>query len=206
MPQNNILDIFESKDIQILGNIKFKSQNEEIDFLNKFDTLKKEGLNIDFLNQDLINIFSEIELNEENLSKLKRTNWDDFQTVFKNHKDKRALKIYLNFIKFLKAELGILHDEKPLTDTSLTPQKEEKKEQPYPIDLSIFKPKENFNYNLDKLEKAKKFKIDILFDYTEPSKKITVSDFTLYFNRRLQYFTELLKTESKVKTLSELTN
>ncbi len=192
MSQNNILDIFESKNIQILGNIKFKSQNEEIDFLNKFDTLKKEGLNIDFLNQDLINIFSEIELNEENLSKLKRTNWDDFHIVFKNHKDKRALKIYLNFIRFLKAELGVLHDEKPLTDTSLTPQKE-RKEESYPIDLSIFKPKENFNYNLDKLEKAKKFKIDILFDYVEPSKKITVSDFTLYFNRRLQYFTELLK-------------
>ena len=193
MSQNNILDIFESKNIQVLGSIKFKSQNEEIDFLNKFDTLKKEGLNINFLNQDLINIFSEVELNEENLSKLKRTNWEDFYMAFKNHKDKRAQKIYLNFIRFLRAELGILRDEKPLTDTSLTPQKEEKKEQPYPIDLNIFKQKENFSYKLDTDEKAKKFNIDILFDYTEPSKKITVSDFTLYFNRRLQYFTELLK-------------
>ena len=156
MAQNSTLEVFESKDIEVLGNIKFKSQSEEIDFLNKFDTLKKEGLDINFLNQDLINIFSEVEINEENLSKLKKTNWEDFQTVFNNHKDKRARKIYLNFIRFLRAELGVLRDEKPLTNTSLTPQKEIKKEQPYPIDLSIFKQKENFSYKLDTDEKVKK--------------------------------------------------
>ena len=61
------------------------------------------------------------------------------------------------------------------------------------INFEIFQKKDNFDIEKDTLEKAEKYNIEILFDYKEPSKKLTVNDFTLYFTRRLQYFTNLLK-------------
>lgn len=195
MTKNSIKKALESRNIEILDEINFKSDSLEIEFLNKFDNLTNLGLKIKFLNQDLINILIQVELNENNISRLKKTNWEDFYENFANHKDKRALKIYNNYINFLNAELKI-SNEKPLIDKSLINSSSEKK---IGIDSSIYEIKENFDVELDKIEKAKKFNVDILFDYNEPSKKITVNDFTLYFNRRLQYFTDLLKNRVSVE-------
>jgi DNA polymerase II small subunit len=130
-------------------------------------------------------------VNSENISKLNKTNWDDFETSFENEHDKRAKKINLNFLNFLRYELNLLQNEKPLNEKSLLNEKSDNQNSSN-IDYSIFKKIDNFDVERDKLEKIKKFDVEILFDYIEPSRKLSVQDFTLYFNKRLQYFTELL--------------
>ncbi|MCA9496132.1 MAG: metallophosphoesterase, partial [Nanoarchaeota archaeon] len=110
----------------------------------------------------------------------------------------RKEKIYKNFIQFLKAELELKSHEKPLTDKTLLENEKIKKSEEkndneeIKLDEKIFEKDLSFNVDEDLREKIAKYKIDVVFDYKEPSKKINVNDFTLYFNRRLQYFTTLL--------------
>lgn len=194
MSQSDLKSIFSNKNIEILDDIVFSSKNEEINFISKFENLQKEGLVINFLNQDLITLFNEVEVNSENISKLKKTNWDDFSNSFhQKHDSGRSKKIYDNFLNFLKAELGILREEKPLVDKSLIGESKSNVVEPSHLNLDILKKIENFDIERDLLEKKERFGVNVVFDYNEPSHKITVSDFTLYFNKRLQYFTDLLK-------------
>lgn len=207
MPNSDLSLIFKKQNIELLEKVEFNSKSEEIEFLNKFQNLQKEGLKIQFLNQDLVNIFKDLKINKEVHDILRKTNWEDFYKAFKEkNENKRNLKIYNNFIYFLKGELGLISKEKPLIEKSLISDDKTKETK---IDLSIFEPKEKFNIEQDKIEKARNRKVNILFDYNEPSHKITVNDFTLYFNKRLQYFTDLLKGRinmENVMRISQLRN
>lgn len=195
MPISDLESIFASKNIEIIDDVNFSSKSDEIKFISKFEMLQKKGLNINFLNQDLVSIFNELEVNEDNFSKLKKTNWDDLSNSFhEKNSSVRSKKIYDNFLNFLKAELGILREEKPLMDKSLIGDTKLDTTNTTHLNLELFKIKANFDVERDLAEKKEKFNVNVKFDYTEPSHKITVNDFTLYFNRRLQYFTDLLKS------------
>ena len=198
----DIANVLSKKNIELLEEVKIESNNFKINFLNKFENLQKNGLKIDFLNYDLINIFNDIEINEKNLNKLVKTNWDDFKQAFKfKDESKRKKRIYDNFIYFLKVELNLIIPEKPLTEKSLINEKKVDEENFYKINSEIFNIKENFNIEKDQLEKIEKYDVDIKFDYNEPSHKLTVQDFTLYFNKRLQYFTDLLKSRINMENV-----
>lgn len=169
--------IVDKRGIEVISEMKFENTDLEISFLNKFDVILEKGIEIDFLNQDLVDIFMAVEMSEENIDYLKKTNWADLREHFENHlKDKRSIRIYNDFLDYLKKEIGLVSK----------------------LDSDIYVQKENFDTNLDTVEKAKKFDIDIEFDYVEPPKKITVNDFTLFFNRRLEYFTKLLKGRATI--------
>lgn len=188
---SDIIHILDSKGIEQLETIEFTSEKHGINFIKRLELLQEKGFEIKYITNDLVEILLEVQPDEENLQRLKKTNWDDFILVFKEKEsNERKKRIYKNFMNFIKAEVGIIKSEKPLVDHTLVDQKREADEAN--IDLSLFKPKEHFNIEKDLEEKRKKFDVDVLFDYTEPGRKLTVQDFTLYFNRRLQYFTELL--------------
>lgn len=194
MLADDLSQILESKNISILDNVDFKSESEKLDFLNKLEILLKRNVDLKYINNDIIQIIIQINFEDKTIETFRKINWQDFNELFllkdKNLRDKR---IYYNFLNFLKSELGIFVDEKPLIDKTLTGDESSDKYFSN-MDSSIFKIKENFNVQEDLNQKAKKFNIDILFDYNEPSKKITVNDFVLYFNKRLEYFTDLLKS------------
>ena len=196
MTKSSLELFFAEKNLKTVENLNFKSENEEIQFLNKLEILIKKDIKIVYINSDIAEIISQVNLTDETLQKLKKINWDDFSKIFEeNNEDARKQKIYNNFITFLKAELKILHSEKPLIDKTLVDAKKIKgKEQKNEINTELFKFKPHFNIEEDLREKIERYNIKVLSDYTLVPKKITVNDFTLYFNRRLQYFTDLLKT------------
>lgn len=196
--------ILSDKNIQILGEVNFSSENLKIDFLNKLELFYKNDIKLEFINQDIINIFLELDFTEDTISKLRKINWDDFNNLFKTHdKNKREEKIYQNFITFLRAELGLLREELPLNQKILLNDKEEYNTN---FHLDLYKPQSDFNIEEDLKEKAKKFGIEILFDYTEDPHKLTVNDFTLYFNKRLQYFTQLLKNRVNIDNIMRISS
>lgn len=169
--------ILSKRGIEVISEVKFENTDLEISFLNKFDVILEKGIEIEFLNQDLVNIFMAVEMSEKNIDYLNKTNWSDLREHFENHtKDKRAERIYNDFLDYLKKEIGLVSK----------------------LDSDIYVKKDNFDTNLDTVEKAKKFGLDVEFDYVEPPKKITVNDFTLFFNRRLEYFTKLLRGRSTI--------
>lgn len=204
------LEIFENKGIQILGKIKFNDKDSEIKFLDKLDQLIENGLNIKFLNSELVEIFNNVEINDSTIDVLSKTNWEDYQKAFETMEEsERKKKIHDNFIYFLKVELGLLRNEESLVEKSLI---EETKKAGIKLDLKLFEKREDFDVESDLREKVEKFKVDVIFDYNEPSHKLTVNDFTLYFNKRLQYFTDLLKGRInmehvvRISTLEDINN
>lgn len=201
MIKNDVREVLENKEIKVLDDFSFQNSREEVDFLNKLEILRKNGAKIEFLNKDLADIFLLVELNEKNLQILKKTNWDDFYVAFDEKHDKgRKKRIYDNFIYFLKMELGLIKGERSLFEKSLIKEDEEK----IKLDKDLFSPKENFNIEKDLKEKIAKYKVEIKFDYCEPSHKLTVNDFTLYFNRRLQYFTDLLSSRISMENITRI--
>lgn len=195
--------VFENKDIEILEEVEFKSKAEEVDFLNRFELILKNKISIKYINNDVAQIILSINLNEDLIKKLKKINWEDFHSIFEEkHDEGRKKKIYDNFLKFLKAELGVLREEKPLVEKSLTQEKNKEKEE-Y-MNYSIFNLREDFNIEEDQKIKLEKFNVEVLFDYNEPSHKISVNDFTLYFNRRLQYFTQLLSNRVNMENIMRI--
>lgn len=214
MSNNELKLILENKDIELIEEYNFNSKNEEINFLNKLEKIIKNGSKIKFINKDLIEIINKIELTEDIFYKLKRINWEDFTKMFEQHDSERKKKIYDNFINFLKKELEIKEEKNETLKTESTlledhkieknkiNQKEKKEEEEF--DEKILKQKEDFNPEEDLKKKLEKFKVNLLFDYTEPSKKITVNDFTLYFNRRLQYFTTLLSNRVNMDNIMRI--
>jgi DNA polymerase II small subunit len=169
--------ILNKKNVDVISEVSFETTDLEIAFLNKFDIVVKKGVEIDFLNQDLVEIFMAVELSVKNLDYLKKTNWIDLREHFENHsKNKRSERIYNDFLDYLKKEIGLNSK----------------------LDSDIYVKKDNFDTELDTIDKAKKFGVEIEFDYIEPPHKITVNDFTLFFNRRLEYFTKLLKARATI--------
>ena len=189
----DLLKILDSKEIEVFGKLKFSSKEEKISFLARFEKFEKKGISIKFLNQDLVDILLEVKTHEGTIQSLKKINWKDFHKIFKEHKSKLEEKIYNNFISFLRNELHISKKEENKIKTKT--QKLETTKTSSILnhhDNNIFEIDNSFNIKEDLKIKLKKYKIDLIFDYNEPSHKLTVTDFTLYFNRRLQYFTNLL--------------
>lgn len=198
MTTSEVLKAAQNYNIEIIGSLDFLTKKEEIKFLNILEKLKKEDIHLTLLNEDLIHMFLEIELNEKIIKTLKQINWDDFDKLFKEHTTKRREKIYRNYMQFLRNDLGIIEEDEPLeTEKTLLESKEgykKDKVQKNHFNKRIYDLNEHFNVKEDLSEKAKKFGVNIEFDYDEDPKHLSVSDFTLYFNRRLQYFTELLSS------------
>jgi DNA polymerase II small subunit len=196
----DLKNLFENKGILVFGKISFHSEDEKLLFLKKLEDISKNS-KLEFINEDIKNMILEVDLNEKNHQVLRKLNWKDFiETISEKDKDKRKKKIYDNFISFLRLELGILREEKKLHDKSLfkTDQLDENKSN---IDSQLFKKRDDFNIENDLREKTLKYNVEVLFDYTEKSKKLSVNDFTLYFNRRLQYFTNLLSSRISMENV-----
>lgn len=196
MSTSEVLLATQQYGIEIVGSLDFLSKKESILLLSILEKLKKEDITISLLNEDLIYILLSVTLDEKNLKTLRQINWDDFDKMFKDHSTKRREKIYQNYMEYLRNELGVVqHDEELTTENTLlentakknTPQRNHYNKRIYDMD-------EHFNVKEDLIEKSKKFGVGIEFDYIEEPKKLGVADFTLYFNRRLQYFTELLSS------------
>ena len=203
---NELKTLLSKKNITLKDEIKFKSKNEEISFLNKLEKLIEKKIGFKILNSDLIEIIKDVELNDENILTLKEINWEDYsETFLEKQSNSRKEKIYNNFLNFLKAELELSHFEKPLIDKKLVETKTSQKNE-ININEEILKKNEDFNLEEDFKEKIKKYNVDVLFDYNEPSSKITVNDFTLYFNKRLEYFTNLLKGRVNVDNVQRISN
>jgi len=208
-----IKNILETKNIKVLENIKFNSDETKIEFLNKIEILLKHNIKIRFINLDLVNIILKLNINNELIEKIRVINWEDFNDIF-NKKDlnKRDKKIYDNFILFLESELGLINCKKEGKDKSLIGNKnsnltDNNECNKSKINENLFEKKSNFDPEKDLEEKAKKFEIDILFDYIQKPHKISVNDFTLYFNQRLRYFNNLLKSRvnmDNVQRISQL--
>ena len=195
----------ESLNILLLDDFTFTNSDDEINFLSKIETLKQNKINIEFLNKDLINIFLKIEFNDLNIEKLKKFNFDEFFKILKKEeKTKRDIKIYKNLLDFLSFEFGIL--QKNFVEKKSLINLESSSDFEYKIDPKIFEKKENFDYILDRDEKAKKYNVNIEFDYIEKSSKLTPNDFTLYFNKRLDYFTNILQNRVDVENLIKISD
>lgn len=201
----DIIEILKKNNIEVIEEPNFNNETEKILFLNKIEKIIQKEIKIHCLNQDIKDIIIELDLNEENLLKLQKINFEDFkEIILKTTENERQIRIYKNFLKFIRTELNLEICEKKLTDKSLFEtekkdkgQKEDKEEKKNDencfTDISIYEKKQKFDINADTEEKAKKFNVDLISDYRQMGKKNTVNDFILYFNKRLQYFTKLLE-------------
>jgi DNA polymerase II small subunit len=187
MNKDDIKLILKEQNIQIPQKLNFKSENEKLTFLNKIKNISKKQIKLKAINNEIKDIINDISLNEQTYKILKKINWEDWETTILNtKKNNRQQRIYDNFIKFIKTQLGLI------TPLETTNKKKTSKE------TDIFHKKENFNKEEDLIKKASKYNVNIIFDYTQKGKKNTINDFILYFNKRLQYFSKLL--EKKVNT------
>jgi len=118
-----------------------------------------------------------LNLKTKNIKNLKNINWKNIEEIIKNNNSKTKNNIYKDILQVIKTELNNNND--------------------FDKDFNIQK-------NLE--SKSKKFKADIEFNYTDKGKKTTVNDFILYFNQRLQYFTNLLNTQIKDKEIIRISN
>ncbi|MDA3855280.1 MAG: metallophosphoesterase [Candidatus Woesearchaeota archaeon] len=192
MNNSDIELILEKFDIELIEKLEFESENQKLDFLNKLESIARKDIKLKVINNDLKEIINDFDLNEDNIKKLQKINWEDFTEIILSAKNnKRKKRIYENFILFIKSEIGLHVPEKPLHDKSLIDGKID--ESGYRIDPKIFEKEDNFDIEEDTLRKAKEFGVDITFDYTTRGKKTTVNDFVLYFTKRLEYFTNLLE-------------
>ena len=186
--------------IKLLDDFEFLESEKKMNFMLKIETLFENNIKIDFLNKDLIEVFDEIDFTRNNLEKLQKFNFDEFFNILtKEEKTKRDLKIYENLLNFLKFEFGLL--KKHYSENKSLIGEVSSKKNDFILDEKIFVKKDNFDYILDRDEKAKKFNVNIEFDYVEKSSKLSSQDFVLYFNRRLDYFTNILKNRVNVNNL-----
>lgn len=201
MNQEDVKIILENNNINPIEELTFSSENEKLAFLNKLNEIIKKKIELKIINNDLKEIILNIELNENNSKKLQKINWEDFIQIISDTSNTRKKKIYDNFILFIKSEFGLIIPEKPLTQKTLTGEQKETEEKKETINTKLFEKQENFDEEKDLKEKAKKYGIEILFDYTQKGKKNTVQDFILYFNKRLQYFTNLLSNRVNAENI-----
>jgi DNA polymerase II small subunit len=205
MKENNenskFLKILESFNIILYDEYIFSNIDKEIKFLSKIEKLKKNKINLKFLNSDLIELIENIEINNNTIEILEKFNWKDLGEILKKKNlTPRDKKIYEGFIDFLKIELKIFFQEEIKTDRTLIDEEPKLRKKSF-IDIDIFKKQENFDVIADRNRKAKEYNVNILFDYTKKSHNLKVSDFTLYFIKRLEYFTNLIEKRLNVENL-----
>ena len=180
---SNIIKLFEDRIEEV--NIKKNFEKERLIKSYKIiNDLFNNEVKINYINDEIVDILSSINLDENNydveIEKLKVINWEEFKKLEK-FKIKKP-KIYNNFVLFVKKELGLIEK----------------------IENSLFNKREKFNIELKNKEVAKKFNVDIVFDYNKEPKKLSVNDFILYFNRRLDYFYGLLKNRVNIERVIKI--
>jgi len=159
---------------------KLKKENDYLKFIKNYNEISKTT-KINIFNYEIFDIIKSLNLENERdkiIEKIKLINWKDFKELWKYKKKKP--KIYQNFINFLKIELNLL------TELHIT---------------NIYQKKEKFDIELKNQILAKKFNIEILFDYKKKGKKLSVTDFVIYFNRRYEYFYNLLKNRVDIENI-----
>ena len=192
--------IFSSKDLQILENDKLK-------ILKIIDTFEEKKINLPILTNELLEVFLKIDLTEDNIEKLSIINFDECKFLYmKSLSSLRFSNLYKDFIVFLSFQFGLEknYDTQQISLLELGSRKDKQKEEKN-FNSKLFEKKENFNYEYDLKEKCKKYKVNVSFNYNEPSSKISVQDFILYFNCRLKYFTEILSNKVLLENLVTIT-
>ena len=174
--RKKIIDILKQENIKI-NNIEFETKDNEIIFFNNIKQIIKNQINIKFIDDKIKDILTNFNLNKNDINILKSVNWNYINNLQENiRSSKRNLRYYNDIIDIIIDELKLKNNQK------------------------------EFNIQKDKQEKAKKFKIDIKFDYINQNKTTTVNDFILYFNQRLQHFSEYIFDQIENKEVIRISN
>ncbi len=163
---------------------KEHSDETVLDVYRKILFFREWGGKIEYVNDEVFDIILNIPKDSATAEKFKVINWDDLKVV-ERFKSKKP-RIYFDFINFIKKEFGLKTEED-----------------------NIFVKKEFFNINEKHREVCRKYNVKIINDFEKKPGKVTVSDFILYFNRRLDYFYNLLSKRvnvDKVVGVSSLSN
>ncbi|MFP4402566.1 MAG: metallophosphoesterase [Candidatus Nanoarchaeia archaeon] len=192
------------------------SKEDELLLLKHLETLKSNNIKISYLNQDILHLI--LSINPKNsiiVEKFKEINFDDLNKMAHDVSTPRKKKIYEQFISFIYSEFGINDSYKGQVDKEdlehLSTNNTSKKGKSSTEDatessikdeyLKLLEKNPLFDYKKDLSEKLEKFQITCESNYTKPSGKISVKDFILYFNQRLQYFTNLLSSRISVENV-----
>lgn len=173
------------------------NSNDEIILLQHLETLKSRDISIPYLNEDIARLILAINpKNEHIITKFKELNLDDLSEMAKDTSTPRKQKVYSQFIDFIYSEFGLereLSKKASVENENLESlQSNSKAKIDEKRDSSIYVKNEHFDYFKDLNEKLERFDIACESNYTKNPGKIGVKDFMLYFNQRLQYFTNLL--------------
>ena len=176
-----INQILNENNIITIDDLKFKNNQKEILFLNNIKIIINNQININIINNDIKDIILNINPNKETIQKIKSINWNNLEKIISNKdKTKTNQRIYQDIIKLIKEEL-------------ITEIKEETEK-----NRQIIEEKNK--------EKAKKFNLNIKFNYQETGKKTTTNDFILYFNQKLQHFAKYISPNLEDKEITRISN
>ena len=200
----NFKNSLKSKNIELVEKINL-TDKEELKILEKIDLIKRQKIELLFLDCEFCDIIKEIDLNEINIKKLKIVNLNElFELSTKKNKTIRNHKIYISFIKFLRFEFEIDDKKHHLLNEDLLKNLKKKIDYGDIENKELFVKQKKFDIYKDTIKKAKKYNVEILFDYIDKSKKINVSDFILYFNKRLEYFKKIINKKIDENSLIQI--
>ena len=182
------------KYVQLCDENVILTKDEEIMILKHLEVLYKKDIQLYYLNQEIAHLLLHITLDLSTIEKLKEINFLDFATMAKDISTPRKIKIYSQFVQFLYTEFSIPQKEISLQSHHIEELEKKENATALTFDETLFIKQDDFNYQKDLDEKLKTFNVTCLSNYTKPSGKIGVKNFVLYFNQRLNYFTELLSS------------
>lgn len=184
--------------LEVNENIILNS-SDEITLLQHLEILKSKNISIPYLNEDIAGLILAINpKNEHIITKFRELNLDDLSKMAKDISTPRKLKVYSQFIDFIYSEFGIVREKSKkvaVENESLESLKSSIKSEKFKDnDSLIYHKNEKFDYEIDLKKKLDRYDIACESNYTKNPGKIGVKDFMLYFNQRLQYFTDLLSS------------
>lgn len=196
MYSSQLRSFLDERGIEVLEDLGEVCEERGLEFLRRFGILEERGVKLDFINRDLFDVVVSFDVeNDGVLDRFVRVNWSDFFSTFSQRgESSRKRRIYDSFVLFLKEEFGILDkDSKEVKDRSLVGDFSGEGGGKNFEKFGFFERQEDFDLEKDLKQKCEKFDLEVVFDYCEKPKKVSVNDFVLYFNRRLEYFTNLLR-------------
>ncbi|MFT4244763.1 MAG: metallophosphoesterase [Candidatus Woesearchaeota archaeon] len=179
------------------------SKNEEILLLKNLEILSEHQIEFSYLNEDICELILSIPLtpNSSLVSKFREINFQDLIEMSKDISTPRKLKIYNEFVDFIFSEFNIKRKERySIEDESLEnslpihKKIDNNNNDSLNFDSLIFTKLDRFDYEEDLAYKLQKYQVSCDYNYTKSPTKIGVKNFILYFNQRLQYFTQLLSS------------
>ena len=184
---------------------KLSSKEREIQLMQVLDVLSSENISVPKLTDELSEILLEITLSQKILDVLRSINWEEFVRLSsKREKSGRTKRMYEQFIEFLKMELDLLEENDPRQKSLIEVEENLEKDVPKFLEKTLFLEKKHFNIKSDVVEKCRKFGVDVISNYDEPSQNRSVHDFMLYFNHRLNYFTQLLTNRVNLENIMRI--